>query len=441
MNLASTIANAVITSEKPTGFRLVSDKAIRSTAADDMWQKSGMNLKSLNMLRDASIYGAAYAQAWSTPNPAYISRLSPWDTVVSDDKSAAIVYSYDADEGTENIALYRLVRDDKGNVTDVYGRVARREVESRTLPTDSPDYEDAVYELANDDSKKKPSLPALFEWVGAASSDGLDFARDCGCLPIVQLKTATGRGQFEPHLPTLSAIDQQRFQRFCIQEMQAFKQRWVSGDLPEYYTKQDPAGEKIDYSSLFELGPAALWLMPKDAKMGESSVTDITPIVSAANTDIKQLAGASGTPLSILSPDVSGSAEGAKLTTRMLRLKVQDMNERANDAFVLLLRMALVASGQQSAADERFETMWQPVETPIMRRFLNMSDMDIAEAMQDLQDTAFATALSQENTLVEGKTSQQSAPTLQDTLDSTSTIPDLNDVLGDETLDSTNEVT
>ena len=195
--------------------------------------------------------------------------------------------------------------------------------------------------------------------------------------------------------------------------------------------------------------------------MGESSVTDITPIVSAANTDIKQLAGASGTPLSILSPDVSGSAEGAKLTTRMLRLKVQDMNERANDAFVLLLRMALVASGQQSAADERFETMWQPVETPtdleqaqaanyvkgllpvktIMRRFLNMSEMDIAEAMQDLQDTAFATALSQENTLVEGKTSQQSAPTLQDTLDSTSTIPDLNDVLGDETLDSTNEVT
>jgi len=81
-----------------------------------------------------------------------------------------------------------------------------------------------------------------------------------------------------------------------------------------------------------------------------------------------------------------------------------------------------------------------PVKT-IMRRFLNMSEMDIAEAMQDLQDTAFATALSQENTLVEGKTSQQSAPILQDTLDSTSTIPDLNDVLGDETLDSTNEVT
>lgn len=466
MNLASTIANAVITSQKPTGFRLVADKTMRSTDADDMWQSSGMNLKSLNMLRDASVYGSAYAQVWSVPNPSYITRLSPWDTVVSDDKSAAVVYSYDEDEGMEYITLYRMTRNDDGTTANVYSRVARREAESRSLPTDSPDYEDAIYELANDDSARRPGLEPTFAWVGGASSEGFDFAVDCGCLPVVQLKTPTGRGQFEPHVRTLSAIDQQRFQRFCIQEMQAFKQRWVSGDLPEYYTKQDPAvkagraraGDKIDYSTMFELGPAALWLMPKGAQMGESSVTDITPIVSAANTDIKQLAGASGTPLSILSPDVSGSAEGAKLTTRMLRLKVQDMNARANDAFVLLLKMALTASNADGDAyGERFETMWEPVETPsdldqaqaasyvkgllpvktIMRRFLNMSEMDIAEAMQDLQDTAFATALSQENTLVNGKTSQQSASTLDNVLGSTLTaggLTDLTDTSGDETL-------
>ncbi|TPF92881.1 hypothetical protein BW14_06870 [Bifidobacterium sp. UTBIF-68] len=453
MNLASTIANAVITSQKPTGFRLVADKTMRSTDADDMWQSSGMNLKSLNMLRDASLYGAAYAAVTDVPNPAYIKRLSPWDTVVSDDKNAAIFYSYNADEGMEYITLYRLTRNDDGTVANVYSRVARRESESRSLPTDSPDYEDAIYEMANNDSQKRPRLEPTFEWTGAASSDGYDFAAKCQCLPVVQLKTPTGRGQFEPHIRTLSAIDQQRFQRFCIQEMQAFKQRWVSGDLPEYYTKQDPAvkagraraGDKIDYSTMFELGPAALWLMPKDAKMGESSATDITPIISAANTDIKQLAGASGTPLSILSPDVSGSAEGAKLTTRMLRLKVQDMNARANDAFVLLLKMALTASNADGDAySERFETMWEPVETPsdldqaqaasyvkgllpvktIMRRFLNMSEMDIAEAMQDLQDTAFATALSRENTLVSSKTSQQSSPALDDALGSSLTLPD-----------------
>lgn len=463
LNLASTIANAVIISQKPTGFRLVADKTMRSTEADDMWQSSGMNLKSLNMLRDANVYGSAYAKVNAAPSPSYVSRLTPWETVVSDDKDAAVVYSYDPDEGMEYLTLYRLVRDGTGEVVKVYSRVAQHEAKSRTIPADSPDHEDDIYAIANDDSAKRPKLQPQFEWAETSGADDYKFAADCGCLPVVQLKTPTGRGQFEPHIRTLSAIDQQRFQRFCIQEMQAFKQRWVSGDLPEYYTKQDPAvkagraraGDKIDYSTLFELGPAALWLMPKDAKMGESSVTDITPIVSAANTDIKQLAGASGTPISILSPDVSGSAEGAKLTTRMLRLKVEDMNERANDAFVLLLRMALTASHTGGAAGERFETMWEPVETPsdleqaqaaaqvkgilpvktIMRRFLHMSEMDIAEAMQDLQDTAFATALSRENQMTGAMTGRQDAGTLDGAPGSTLDDTTLLDASGDETLD------
>lgn len=448
MNLASTIANAVITSQKPTGFRLVADRTMRSTEADNMWRSSGMNLKSLNMLRDASIYGASYAMVIPNPNPSHIIRLSPWDTVVSDDKSAAIVYGYNEDAGVERITLYRLVRDKNGEVTSVYSRTASHETDARSLYSNSPDDEESIYRLANDASQRRPSLQPLFEWETDATETGWEFAVECQCLPIVELKTPTGRGQFEPHIRTLSAVDQQRFQRFCIQEMQAFKQRWVSGDMPEYYTKQDPAvkagraraGDKIDYSGLLEMGPAALWLLPKDAKIGESSVTDITPIVSAANTDIKQLAGASGTPLSILSPDVSGSAEGAKLTTRMLRLKVEDMNARADDAFVLLLKMALTASRNDgNAYAERFETMWEPVETPsdleqaqaanyvknilpvktIMRRFLNMSEMDIAEAMQDLQDTAFATALSRENALVDNKTASQAAPALSDTFTET----------------------
>lgn len=36
LNLAHTIADAVITSQHPTGFRLVADKTMRSTDADDM---------------------------------------------------------------------------------------------------------------------------------------------------------------------------------------------------------------------------------------------------------------------------------------------------------------------------------------------------------------------------------------------------------------------
>lgn len=433
LNLAHTIVDAVVTSQHPTGFRLVADKTMRSTEADDMWDKCGMDVRALNMFMDASLYGAAYAMVFSKGSPSYIQRLSPWTTEISDDKDSAIVYGWSEDEQVERITLYRIIRNDDGQIQKVYSRTAKHETKSRTLPSDSVDDEDTVYGIANDDSQKRPQLEARFEWEGASSDGDWAFAVKCGCLPIVKMTTPNGKGQFESSLKTLKSIDQQRFQRLCIQEMQAFKQRWVQGDMPEYYQKNDPAvkanraraGDKIDYSELFEMGPAALWLLPADAKIGESSITDITPIVTAASSDIKHLAGSTGTPLSILSPDTAGSAEGAKLTTRMLRLKVRDMNMRANDTFVLLLKMALTASGS-NASEERFETTWEPIDLPtelemaeaasqvkgviplktIARRFLHMTETEIAEMIQDAQDTSFLNAMSRQSAALDANARQ-----------------------------------
>lgn len=433
LNLAHTIVDAVVTSQHPTGFRLVADKTMRSTEADDMWDKCGMDVRALNMFMDASLYGAAYAMVFPKGSPSYIQRLSPWTTEISDDKDSAIVYGWSEDEQVERITLYRIIRNDDGQIQKVYSRTAKHETKARTLPSDSVDDEDTVYGIANDDSQKRPQLEAQFEWEGASSDGDWAFAVKCGCLPIVKMTTPNGKGQFESSLKTLKSIDQQRFQRLCIQEMQAFKQRWVQGDMPEYYQKNDPAvkanraraGDKIDYSELFEMGPAALWLLPADAKIGESSITDITPIVTAASSDIKHLAGSTGTPLSILSPDTAGSAEGAKLTTRMLRLKVRDMNMRANDTFVLLLKMALTASGS-NASEERFETTWEPIDLPtelemaeaasqvkgviplktIARRFLHMTETEIAEMIQDAQDTSFLNAMSRQSAALDANARQ-----------------------------------
>ena len=424
LNLAHTIVDAVVTSQHPTGFRLGADKTMRSTEADDMWDKCGMDVRALNMFMDASLYGAAYAMVFSKGSPSYIQRLSPWTTEISDDKDSAIVYGWSEDEQVERITLYRIIRNDDGQIQKVYSRTAKHERKARTLPSDSVDDEDTVYGIANDDSQKRPQLEAQFEWEGASSDGDWAFAVKCGCLPIVKMTTPNGKGQFESSLKTLKSIDQQRFQRLCIQEMQAFKQRWVQGDMPEYYQKNDPAvkanraraGDKIDYSELFEMGPAALWLLPADAKIGESSITDITPIVTAASSDIKHLAGSTGTPLSILSPDTAGSAEGAKL---------RDMNMRANDTFVLLLKMALTALGS-NASEERFETTWEPIDLPtelemaeaasqvkgviplktIARRFLHMTETEIAEMIQDAQDTSFLNAMSRQSAALDANARQ-----------------------------------
>lgn len=441
LNLASTIANAVITNQQPTGFRLVKDQTMRSTAADDMWDACRMYVKSRRMFHDAGVYGAAYAIVTGVEYPSYITILSPWNTMVSDDEDSAVVYSYSPDEGVERLTLFRLTRKEDGTPESVYSHIAYRTADARSIPDESDD--EAVYAMANNPDSTTVGFTNDFTWESAPVSD-YPYALDCGCLPVVKMGTTNGKGQFEASLPTLKSIDQQRFQRFCIQEMQAFRQRVVSGDMDDYYSEDDPAvvngyakaGDKINYDELFEMGPAALWMLPENAKVWESAITDVTPLVTAASNDIKQLAGATGTPLSVLSPDVAGSAEGARLTTRTLALKVQDLNMRANDAFVRILRMALVASGQQSAADDRFETTWQPVNLPtdleqaqaanfvkgilpvktIMRRILHMTESDIAEAMQDLMDESFISALAAENRMLEDGTSSQYSTGLEDPL-------------------------
>lgn len=442
LNLAATIANSVITNQRPTGFRLIEDRTMRSTEADDMWDACHMDVRSRDMFHDAAVYGAAYAMVQPNAWPSYIVTLSPWDTVVSDDGDSAVVYGFSETDAVERLWLYRMVRDQRtGEPRDVYCRIAERDADQPSLPRESD--EDAVYDMANNVDAKRPRLGDGFRWV-SEDHESYSYALKCGCLPVVRMGTPSGKGQFEASLPTLKAIDQQRFQRFVIQEMQAFKQRAIKGSLPEYYKANDPAvkyghaveGQKIDYSSLFSTGPAALWLLPDDAEMWESGTTDVTSIVNAAASDIKYLAAATGTPLTVLSPDVSGSAEGAKLTTRTLALKVDDLNRRANDAFVCLMRMALVAAGNDSACDDRFETMWEPVDMPsdldqaqaanyvkeilpvktIMRRILRMNEHDIAEAMVDVQDTSFLTALSNENRLMSNMAETQSADVLNDPL-------------------------
>ncbi|WP_217625340.1 phage portal protein [Bifidobacterium sp. SO1] len=440
LDLAKAIADAVIHRQRPTGFRLISDKTMRSTEADDMWSKCRMELKSRQLFHDLSVYGNAYAMVHANEYPSYITVLSPWTTYVSSDEDSAINYTYSSVDGKEYIALYKLERNEDGSVSRIFCRVASNETDKRSLLDENN--EEEIYGIANDDSKLKPSLSPTFEWEGAAEYS-YPYAEACQCLPIVRMHASGGKGQFEPHIPALSSIDQQRFQRFCIQELQAFKQRAVSmSNMPQYYKESDPqvrdglasAGDKIDYKDLFQQGPDALWLVPGDAKFWESGVTDITPLITAVASDIKHLAASSGTPLDILSPDVSGSAEGAQLKREGLVFKVEDMNARANDGFTRLLRMALTAGNDNKAPEQRFETVWKPINPPSqleqaqtanyskgvlpaktnMRRSFGMTEIEIAEAMQDLMDTQFAQALAAENQLIEGKTSRQVSPTLPD---------------------------
>lgn len=417
INYARVIADNVSSRQRPIGFRQVSDKSVRSVEADTAWSDNRMDLKAKQMFHDVSIYGSGYLLVTDFEYPQRIKVLTPWEVWVEDDAEVALWYTYSEFDGREYLQLFRCERDDDGKLKRVYSRTASRETDRRTLLSEADP--DDIYKVCNEPDKKLATFATDFRWDGR--EDECVFGLECGCLPLIRLGSGTGMGVFEPHLRLLSSLDQQRFDRFCIQTMQAFRQRGIKGMKRLTYTEDDiqvingqkKAGDQIDMSDAFAMGPAALWLLPDGCEIWESQVTDIQQWVTASSADVKQLAAATGTPLDVLSPDVQGSAEGAQLKRETLMFRVDDLNTRANDALVRAMRMAMVASGNKSAAEERFETVWAPIAPDsdlnmaqeanlvkdilppktIMRRFLHMTETEISEAMQDMADSTYQNAL------------------------------------------------
>ena len=417
VNYARIITDNVSSRQKPVGFRQVSDHVMRSVEADTTWRRNRMDLKSRQVFHDVALYGSGYLYVNAIGTDARIGVLTPWNAYVSEDDDAAIHYSYDDMNKVERIVLFRCERDENGMVSKVYCRSASRESDARTVVDESDS--ERIYGYCNSSEPYPIRFEQNFRW-----DDGIDdlpYATECGYLPLIRLGSGSGMGQFEPHIPALSALDQQKFDRFCIQTMQAFRQRGIKGMKRTVYMESDPqvkagmaqAGDPIDFGELYAMGPAALWMLPDGADVWESQVTDITQWCTASAHDVKQLAAATGTPLDILSPDVAGSAEGASLKRESLLSKVEDLNARANDAFVRVLRMAMVAAGNTQAADDEFETVWAPIAMDsdlnmaqavnyvkdvlpvklIMRRFLHMTETEISEAMQDMADSMYQSAL------------------------------------------------
>lgn len=416
VNYARIITDNVSSRQKPVGFRQVSDRVMRSVEADTTWRHNRMDLKSRQVFHDVALYGSGYLYVNAIGTDARIGVLTPWNAYVSEDDDAAIHYSYDDMNKVERIVLFRCERDENGVVSKVYCRSASRESDARTVVDESDS--ERIYGYCNSSEPYPIRFEQNFRW-----DDGIDdlpYATECGYLPLIRLGSGSGMGQFEPHIPALSALDQQKFDRFCIQTMQAFRQRGIKGMKRTVYMESDPqvkagmaqAGDPIDFGELYAMGPAALWMLPDGADVWESQVTDITQWCTASAHDVKQLAAATGTPLDILSPDVAGSAEGASLKRESLLSKVEDLNARANDAFVRVLRMAMVTSGNAQAADDEFETVWAPIAMDsdlnmaqavnyvkdvlpvklIMRRFLHMTETEISEAMQDMEDATYQNA-------------------------------------------------
>lgn len=254
---------------------------------------------------------------------------------------AAAKFFYDPDEGADFAYLYLPGK--------VY--VARHERRSRRRGSIATRFSSSSWNW--DESRggeEGQSLPAGMEDV----------------VSVVRFRNRKGIAEFEGEIDTLDRINHGILQRVVVITMQAFRQRALRGDFPTVYPADWPVvelrGQKIDYDDMFVSSPDSLWLLPGAAEVWESSLTEVQPILSAVQDDLKQLAAATRRPFWIFAPD-NQSANGADRANEGLIFATEDRMTRAGHALAQVMSLALRFMGEEARSElGSIVVDWKPPE-------------------------------------------------------------------------------
>lgn len=357
LTFGSTIVDQTVGRMNLRGFRTAAeDDANGDAEADRLMRLNHFTRQFREMQRKKTLHGRAFfvvghddaGEPFVTMRDGWqvgvrMNALRPW--VVD----AAVILTRDDVLELDIITLLRL-----SESGEPYMRVAVKETKETTFP--------------NDGTQWAPGTE--WDWQATAA---LPFDR----IPVVPFQNPDGLGEFEKHIDSLDRITEDILERLTITAMQAFRQRAIeTGEegLPEYYPEgHEKAGEQINYDEIYKGGPAALWLLPKGAKIWESAPVDPASLTEPEKKDLEHLAGISATPLYAFNPDVEGSAEGAKLQRETIRTKIVDRRQLDDEALAIAMSLIFQAYGDQSRADpSEITTIWGPIEY--------VSKADVSEA-------------------------------------------------------------
>lgn len=184
-----------------------------------------------------------------------------------------------------------------------------------------------------------------------------------GNPPVVILENKDGKGEFQSQIGLIDRINWGILQRLVTMSMQAFRQRALKVDdsqngegLPD----TDEDGNDIDYKSLFEPAPGALWELPPGVEIWESQQTSFQDMLTAVKDDWRELAAETATPLSAMLPDSANqSANGAEEPQKQLVFKAKDRIQRFRPALNVAMVKALQIEGMD-IGDQTLEVVFEP---------------------------------------------------------------------------------
>lgn len=333
-NLAETIVEAVSERMVATSIRVGADDSA-DKSAQSVWDENELDLYAPDVHADMLALGSGYVIVG--PPDEYSN-----EPVVTREDPELVVTAHDPKRPQRVVAALKMYHDP----------VLNKDFAHLYLPGFVYNYwrnaEDRDRPLA-----ASPEVSAAGWNFDAASSGALPEGME-DVVPVVRFQNRRGVGEFETHLDLLDRINYMTLQRLVIAAMQAYRQRAIKGDMDG----TDEQGNDLDFGALFRPGAGALWYLPEGVELWESQTSDITPLVDATKSDIRDLAAATRTPLSMLIPEsVNQSAEGAAAAKEGLVLKTMDRLKRVDMGWDQVLELAFRFKGEKRSRTE-FHIAW-----------------------------------------------------------------------------------
>lgn len=203
-------------------------------------------------------------------------------------------------------------------------------------------------------------------------------------IPVTVLKNKDGKTEFSDSTDIINRLNHMIFQRVIIATMQAFRQRAITGNFP----KVDEKGRPIDYTEMFESGPARMWQLPEGAEIWESSTTEYGGLLESVKADERALGAQTSTPMNYFSDSVNNSAEGAATQKESYYDRVKDRRRRFGSRLRRHVSILMEVNGDAERAKiEDLEIIWPPVE------ILSLNERAAAYASLRGQGLSIKTAL------------------------------------------------
>lgn len=346
-NYAELVVGACLDRTIITGFRTAAaGDEDGDLEAEKLWDKNDMDVRSDRTHSDMFTYGLGFLLA--NPLTKRAQDYRPWQaTVVNDavgDPVAAVTVEHNPLQARDYAYLWMREVDDNGVAVGKVGvHIAVRDRENKSVDGGTFNTEVPVGTY----------LPQRWVWWKTVETDLDD-------IPVIEFQNREKVGEFERHLDVLDRINHMLLQRVVIATMQAFKQRALKGEFPEF----DKAGNKIDYDALFPSSPGAMWLIPPESEMWESTQTSLQDILASVKDDVRDLAAVTRTPMTYFSPDAAnGSAEGASLQREGYTSKVDDRKARMAGRWRKFMSLMFEINGDMVRADvSAIEILWTPTE-------------------------------------------------------------------------------